>query len=138
MPAVVSSGPSWLWWHSISCIFSRSNISTGASSERLQALFSIDKKRSSVATPEQPMNEHESQAGSLIDFQSVTERLRFVLKSVRRHKAMAIGAFTVVVAGAGVGLAVLPKTYRVESRGLIGRDAPLSSVTHARSRHALG
>lgn len=74
------------------------------------------------------MSELEQDGGDLVDFASLKERFGFVLRSVRRHWALAAAVFIFVVAGAAVALAVLPKTYRVESRLLIRSDAVLPSV----------
>jgi uncharacterized protein involved in exopolysaccharide biosynthesis len=81
-----------------------------------------------VATADQPMSEREADNANVVDFRSLTERLGFLMKTVRRHKLLATTVFMFVVAGAGLGLAVLPKTYRVESRLLIRNDALLPSV----------
>lgn len=81
-----------------------------------------------MVTSNQPVNDSEPENTSVVDVRSLKEHLGFVLRSVGRHKLLAAAVFIFVVVGAGVGFAVLPKTYRVESRLLIRGDALLPSV----------
>src|SRR5713101_8223759 len=56
------------------------------------------------------------------------ESTGFVFRSVRRHKLLAAAVFTFVVVGVGAGLAVMPKSYRVETRLLVRLDPLLPSL----------
>jgi len=81
-----------------------------------------------LASGEKPLTELEHQSSDLIDYRKMKESTGFVFRSVRRHRLLATAVFTFVVVGAGTGLAVMPKSFRVETRLLVQLDPLLRSL----------
>ena len=74
------------------------------------------------------MTQFEQQSSDLIDYRKMKDSAGFVLRSVRRHWLVAAAVFTFVVVGTGAWLAVMPKSFRVETRLLIQFDPLLGSL----------
>ncbi len=74
------------------------------------------------------MTQLEQQSSDLIDYRKMKDSAGFVLRSVRRHWLVAAAVFTFVVVGTGTWLAVMPKSFRVETRLLIQLDPLLPSL----------
>ncbi len=74
------------------------------------------------------MTQLEQQSSDLIDYRKMKDSAGFVLRSVRRHWLVAAAVFTFVVVGTGTWLAVMPKSFRVETRLLIQFDPLLPSL----------
>src|SRR5262245_60270041 len=68
------------------------------------------------------------QSADLLDPALLRDYLGFCRGSLRRHKLLAATVFTVVVAGTAGALAVLPRTYHVESKLLAQRNQVIATL----------
>jgi uncharacterized protein involved in exopolysaccharide biosynthesis len=74
---------------------------------------------------EQPVDD-----GALIDVGQITDYVRFVLGSLRRHKLITAATF-LFVAGLSFGAAVLwPKTYQADARLIIQRNDVMAALSN--------
>lgn len=67
-------------------------------------------------------------AADLFDYAFGRQVLGFAARSLRRHWALALVVFAVVVAAALAGLEVLPRTYKVEVRILTARNQVMPAL----------
>jgi len=68
------------------------------------------------------------ESADLFDFQQIKDYLGFVRRAVGRHKLLVAGAWLSVMVVAGGALAVLPKTYHVESKILAQQNHVIAAL----------
>ncbi len=76
----------------------------------------------------EPLRPPEHDPGALIDWALARARIGFALRAVRRRPFVATGCFLVLAALGPVSLAVMPKTWRVETVVTASRDPVVSTV----------
>lgn len=74
--------------------------------------------------------EPEPDAEKLIDFRQVADYAGFVVRSLGRHKAFAVGTFLAVVVVAALVAVFLPRTYFVEVTLLAQRNAVMAALSN--------
>jgi uncharacterized protein involved in exopolysaccharide biosynthesis len=74
--------------------------------------------------------ESEPEEEKLIDVRQLVDYAGFVLRSVRRHMRLALATVVLVLAATGATLAILPRTYHVETRLLAQRNAVMTALSN--------
>jgi uncharacterized protein involved in exopolysaccharide biosynthesis len=68
------------------------------------------------------------ESADLFDFQQIRDYLGFVRRAVGRHKLLVLGAWVSVMAVAGGALAMLPRTYHVETKILAQQNHVIAAL----------